>query len=115
MGTSGSVPEDVEKEARVHTQLSGHKHIVTVIDTPKTNEYLYLVLDYCNAGSLFDRLQKENTNGSIRRFKSDVRKWFKQIAQALRYAHERNVCHKDLSLQNILLKETHDETIAMIA
>merc|ERR1719336_2565910 len=68
-------------------------------------------MEFGDGGSLLDHLQNQHfpTHESDmgrrhRHWKADVKRWFKDICLAVEFLHVRNICHKDLSLQNLLLK-----------
>lgn len=79
-----------------------HPHIVRLlqfIDDPKG---FYLVLELAANGELFDRIVE------ARRFDEDVaRRYFQQLISALWYCHGKNIVHRDLKAENLLLGE-HD-------
>jgi tRNA A-37 threonylcarbamoyl transferase component Bud32 len=61
----------------------------------------YLVSDYCSGGNLLAYL---NLHKRIN--ETEARRLFWQLCQGVRYLHvDRQVCHKDLKLENILLDE----------
>lgn len=57
-----------------------------------------LVFDYCARGELFSRLEDA---GALPL--DTARRYFAQVARALRFMHARGVAHRDLSLENVLL------------
>ncbi|XP_014240999.1 serine/threonine-protein kinase SIK3-like isoform X2 [Cimex lectularius] len=75
-----------------------HPHIIRlyqVMETPKT---IYLVTEYACGGEIFDFLVK---NGRLREI--EACKIFHQIVAAVSYCHSRNVVHRDLKAENLLL------------
>jgi serine/threonine protein kinase len=61
----------------------------------------YIVLELCENGDLTRVVKKGGVSERI------VRKWAKQIIDALGYLHGRNIAHRDVKLQNILLDENN--------
>ena len=89
----------VKNEINILKQLN-HENIMKlyeVIDNPSS---LYLVLEYINGSSLLDTMKKENIH-----FFEEKRaiKIILQIINGISYCHSKNICHRDLKLENILL------------
>ncbi|KAL4106679.1 hypothetical protein PRIC1_004726 [Phytophthora ramorum] len=59
-----------------------------------------MLFDYCPYGDLFFHVAAQSGGG----FPLEIaRSYFVQIASAVRFLHARNVAHRDLSLENVLL------------
>jgi serine/threonine protein kinase len=92
-------PEDVKSflnEAR--SMRLRHPHIVQVLDFGLEDDVPFLVMDYAPHGSLRQRYPKgtQLPLGTIRRY-------VKQLAGALQYAHHEGVIHRDVKPDNMLL------------
>ncbi|WP_052889883.1 serine/threonine-protein kinase [Thermogemmatispora carboxidivorans] len=96
-------PEAVEqfrREARTIAALV-HPHIVRVLDFGLHEGHLpYLVMDYLPGGSLRQRFPR----GS-RLPLALALSYVRQAAEALQYAHERRIVHRDVKPENMLLGE----------
>lgn len=69
-------------------------------DSFKDSKYIYLVMPFCSSGELFSYVER---NG---RFEEQVAKfWFRQILNALYHLQKHGVCHRDFSLENVLVDE----------
>jgi serine/threonine protein kinase len=69
-------------------------------DVINTNKYLYLVLEYINGISLLEFIQRKKK----RRIEEDICKnIFHQIVEAILYCQNKNICHRDIKLENILI------------
>ena len=91
----------VQREITVLKKLD-HLSIIKLYEMIDTPNQLYIILDYVKGISL-QELAKQR---SRQRFKmSETRKIFKQVAEAVHYMHSKNICHRDLKLDNILLEE----------
>ncbi|CAL1298292.1 unnamed protein product [Larinioides sclopetarius] len=64
-------------------------------DTPK---FLYIVIEFCNGGDLSEYL---NVKGSLS--EDTIRHFLRQIAEAMKVLNQKEVVHRDLKPQNILL------------
>lgn len=67
-----------------------------VIDTPKS---IYLIMEYCSGGELFDYIVK---NGRIK--EKQACNFFHQILNGVEYLHKCNVVHRDLKPENLLME-----------
>jgi serine/threonine protein kinase len=85
-----------EQEARTIARLE-HPRILPVFDYGKSDGISYLVMRYLEAGTLKDRLAA----GPLSLEEIDV--LFRQLADALGYAHGRGVVHRDLKPANALV------------
>jgi eukaryotic-like serine/threonine-protein kinase len=83
------------REARVAAALD-HPNIIPLYDYGETGA-LYLVMPYLSGGSLQEMLKRGPLPAST------VATYGAQIADALDYAHRRNVVHRDVKPANMLL------------
>eukprot|EP00744_Colponema_vietnamica_P003867 GILI01005857.1.p1 GENE.GILI01005857.1~~GILI01005857.1.p1 ORF type:complete len:557 (+),score=127.86 GILI01005857.1:57-1673(+) len=74
-----------------------HPNIIRLYETWQDNVNLYLVMELCSGGELFERIYK---SGSLS--EKDAAVLMKQILSGLRYCHAHNVVHRDLKLENFL-------------
>ena len=85
------------KEARTLSGLS-HPNIISIIDVFEENCTAYYAMPFMPNGSLSDLVKR---NGPLQ---EDVAlRYIKQIAQALKYMHNKHLCHFDVKPANILL------------
>ncbi|MEW5942110.1 MAG: serine/threonine-protein kinase, partial [Chloroflexota bacterium] len=87
-----------EREAKSLAKLT-HPNIVKVTDYGEFEGKPYLVMPYLPGGTLKDRIKQ----GQIP-WQEAIR-LILPIAQALEYAHEHNIIHRDVKPSNILLTE----------
>ena len=81
-----------------------HKNIVRLEDLKKTTNHYYVIMEYCNGGSLTDCLEKYK-NLYHRPFTEEiVQHIMRQIVSAINYIHDLKIIHRDLKLDNILVK-----------
>jgi serine/threonine protein kinase len=92
--------EMFEREARLLMKLD-HPGVVHVLDCFTEGERNYLLLEYING---IDLRQLVRQNGPPP--ESDVLEWAIQIANTLKYLHEREqpIIHRDLTPDNIVLR-----------
>lgn len=86
------------REARVLAQLD-HPNILPIYDYGEQNNTAYLVIPYMPGGSLRDRLRKSSTVPP-----QEAVRLMGQILNALQYAHDRGLIHRDIKPGNMLFK-----------
>jgi len=95
------------REAQSAAALS-HPNIVLVYDRGCSEDRTYyIVMEYVPSGTLKERIRRE---GSLE--PSTAAELGSQVAQALGFAHERGVIHRDVKSQNVLLTETGEAKVA---
>ncbi len=94
-------PERFQREVQLAARLS-HPHIVPVFEADEADGCLYYVMEYVEGESLADRLRRE---GSLP-LEAAVR-IAAEVGDALQYAHERGIIHRDVKPGNILLARGH--------
>src|SRR6266536_5767592 len=77
-----------------------HPHIVRILDFGVENSIPFLVMDYAPGGSLRQRYPK----GTILATTSIV-SYTQQMAEALHYAHNQQLIHRDVKPENMLLAD----------
>ena len=85
------------KEARTIAALA-HPHIIRVLDFGVENDTPFLVMEYAPNGTLRQRYPR-GTRLSL----PTIVPFVKQTAQALYYAHEQRLVHRDVKPENLLL------------
>ncbi len=99
--TDRSFVERFNLEARLVARLS-HPNIVTVHDASEQHGHLYIVMQLVDGGTLkhrLDHLQREGKAMDV----AEVVSIFTQLADALTYAHNQGVIHRDVKPVNVLM------------
>ena len=86
-----------------------HPNIVKYDDVKKTKKHFYIVMEYCNGGELSKALEKyQNKYGKP--FSQEIVQYLmRQIIDAFKYIHGMKIIHRDIKLDNILLKFDSEE------
>jgi hypothetical protein len=95
-----------QREAEVIARLS-HRHIRTIYDKGRDQGGLYLVMEYVEGATLRDRVQDRGPLAE-----PELLVIARALADALRYAHERGVVHRDVKPSNVLLAEEGEIKLA---
>ncbi|XP_053921271.1 serine/threonine-protein kinase Nek1 isoform X4 [Cuculus canorus] len=99
--------EESRREVAVLANMK-HPNIVLYRESFEENGCLYIVMDYCEGGDLFKRI---NAQKGILFSEDQILDWFVQICLALKHIHDRKILHRDIKSQNIFL--TKDGTIQL--
>ena len=102
------VSKYLKNEIAIMRELN-HKNIVKLEDVKITKKHYYLVMEYCNGGSLSDCLNKYQELYNKTFSEEIVQYLMRQIIQGLKYIHNKNIIHRDLKLDNILVNFDSDE------
>ncbi|MGZ3679152.1 MAG: serine/threonine protein kinase, partial [Ktedonobacterales bacterium] len=95
----GFIPH-FRKIVQMSGKLASHPHILPLLAHGEENGYLYLVTPYVAAGTLRDWMQKGGRLGA-----TDVGPFFRQLGDALSYAHSLGVIHGNMKPSNVFLFE----------
>ncbi len=98
---TGGAEERFAREIEIASRLS-HPHLVPVLDSGNADGLLYLVMAYVEGETLGDRLRRDGALAP-----RDVLRILVDVADALAYAHDRGVVHRDIKPDNILLAGRH--------
>ena len=77
---------------------TNHPNIIKLFEIKETKKKIYLVIEYCNGGTLQNFLEKNNPPSE-----EIVQFLMKQIIDAIKYLHNKKIVHRDLILSNIMI------------
>uniref|UniRef100_A0A8D2LQI7 non-specific serine/threonine protein kinase n=1 Tax=Varanus komodoensis TaxID=61221 RepID=A0A8D2LQI7_VARKO len=99
--------EESRREVAVLANMK-HPNIVLYKESFEESGCLYIVMDYCEGGDLFKKI---NAQKGVLFSEDQIMDWFIQICLALKHVHDRKILHRDIKSQNIFL--TKDGTIQL--
>ncbi len=94
-------PERFLREIETAARLT-HPHILPLHDSGEAGGFLYYVMPYVEGESLRGRLTREKQLPL-----DDALQIAREVADALSYAHSRDLVHRDIKPENILLQSGH--------
>jgi serine/threonine protein kinase len=107
-----SVMETIRREEETESKSDlddGRNYVIKMVDSYiqmyKGLECHFNVMEFAEGGDIFERVQQEAMSILT------VQRYFRMIVKGVSYLHKRNVCHLDLSLENILLTKEDDVKI----
>ncbi|GJE86659.1 Pkinase-domain-containing protein [Phanerochaete sordida] len=97
---SPSALQRVRREVSAHREMSSHPNVVSMHDAFEDKENIYIVLDYCPGGDMFEKVVDEK-----KYFRNDemAKSIFLQILDAVEACHRKRIYHRDLKPENILI------------
>uniref|UniRef100_A0A3Q0R2I7 Serine/threonine-protein kinase CHK1 n=1 Tax=Amphilophus citrinellus TaxID=61819 RepID=A0A3Q0R2I7_AMPCI len=91
--------ENVKKEVCIHKMVK-NDNIVRFFGHRKEGSTVYLFLEYCSGGELFDRIEPD-----VGMAEKDAHRFFQQLISAVEYLHDFGITHRDIKPENILLDD----------
>jgi hypothetical protein len=110
--SSIKTPEDnelVRSEIDI-MKLCHHPNIVRLLDHFENTEYIFIVMEYIEGGTLNEYLKKKHYNFS----ENQAGNLMFQIANGLKYLHKYGIVHRDLKPDNIMMTEQSEKGILKI-
>ena len=75
-----------------------HSNITKILENFESEKYILIIMEYINGGNLFSFVKKR------RKLSEKTAKFlFKQIILGIKYIHSKNIVHRDIKLENILI------------
>ena len=90
-------------------KMLNHPNIVKFIDLKRTSNHYYIMMEYCNGGELHKVLEKYIEKNGKPFPEEIVQHLMRQIIDAFKYIHSKDIMHRDIKLENILLNYDTDE------
>src|SRR6202161_591354 len=81
-----------------------HQNIVRVFDCDRDNDIVFMTMELLCGQSLFDKMRTAKGKGGLSR--DTARRLIKSIANALEFAHGKNILHGDLKPGNVFITHT---------
>lgn len=100
-GCTDLAVDDKSEELALHSRLAIHPNIVNILDSFETEAHIYLVLEFCSQGDLYEAIR--NGHGPLET--EHVRQFMIELVDAIEYIHSKGVYHRDIKPENIFLAQ----------
>ena len=84
-----------------HSRIGHHPNIVNLLHSFETNAHIYLVLEYCPNGDLYEAIRLDR--GPLET--NNVREFMLQLVDAVEFMHTKGLYHRDIKPENIFLAQ----------
>ncbi|CAD2217663.1 protein kinase [Angomonas deanei] len=98
---NNGILEYVEREIEMMRKIKS-PHVVRLLEAIETSKAYTLVMELAANGELFDKIVD-----SERFDEKTARNYFQQLISAVHYCHGKNIVHRDLKAENLLLGENN--------
>ena len=92
--------EGLMREVNLMIKLD-HPNIIKLYEYYENDKKIYLIMELCTGGELFDRIV-ENTENGIQFTEKQAANLFRQMMNAINYCHKNGIVHRDLKPENLL-------------
>ncbi|PTB71384.1 serine/threonine protein kinase, AGC family [Trichoderma longibrachiatum ATCC 18648] len=93
--------DERSEEYALHSSLGSHPNIVNLLDTFETDAHVFLVMEFCSQGDLYEAIR--NGHGPLET--EHVRQFMLELVDAVAYIHSKGVYHRDIKPENIFLTQ----------
>ncbi|KAI9507093.1 kinase-like protein [Russula earlei] len=118
---SSKLVENLQSEIDILKSLN-HRHITKLIDIVRAERNVYLIMEFCSGGDLTNYIKKRGRVENLQYIPEPgaapqyyphprtgglaeivLRSFLRQLARALKFLRQRNLIHRDIKPQNLLL------------
>ncbi|KAH8600871.1 kinase-like domain-containing protein [Bisporella sp. PMI_857] len=93
--------DEHSEELACHAKLGNHPNIVNLIHSFETEAHIYIVLEFCSRGDLYEAIR----TGTGPLETEHVRQFMLQLVDAVDYIHSKGMYHRDIKPENIFLTQ----------
>ncbi|KAI1406577.1 kinase-like protein [Hypoxylon fuscum] len=94
--------DERSEELLAHRRLGAHPNIVNLVHSFETDAHVYLVLEYCSRGDLYEAIRM----GLGPLETEHVRRFMLELVDSVSYMHSKGIYHRDIKPENIFLAES---------
>ena len=91
--------KEVVTDIEITKKLS-HPNVIKNYEFYRDKDFIYIVSQFYEGGEMLDHLEKSNFL-----LEAEAQQVIRQVLEVISYAHSQGVTHRDIKLQNILLKK----------
>ena len=100
--------DNLRKEVEILRALD-HPNIVSCLDFFEDKKRFHVVMEFLQGGEVFDKLVQKQHYSEL-----EARELVLVLLNAIKYCHDRNIVHRDLKCENLLLVSNEDNHLGSI-
>ena len=104
--------ETFKQEINIMIQID-HPNIINLYEVFEDTRYIYLIMEECSGGELFDRIYDRISKKNLFTEK-EAAIIFKQFMSAVCHCHSIKICHRDLKPENLLFLNKNFDCLKVI-
>ncbi|XP_061506911.1 twitchin isoform X8 [Anopheles gambiae] len=101
--------ELIRREIDIMNQLH-HRKLIYLHDAFEDEDEMVLIYEFLSGGELFERITTEG----YRMCEQEIIEYMKQICEAVKYMHERNIIHLDIKPENVMCQTRNTNQVKLI-
>ncbi|KAF0299363.1 Twitchin [Amphibalanus amphitrite] len=101
--------ELIKKEIDIMNQLH-HPKLINLHDAFEEDDEMVLIFEFLSGGELFERITAEGYTMS----EAEVINYMRQICEAVKHMHEKNIIHLDVKPENIMCQTSKSTKVKLI-
>ena len=90
-----------------------HPHIIGYLDSFVCNEFMHIIMEYADGGTLQDKIKASRSSGAIS--EPLVARYFSQTVLAVHNLHQHRILHRDLKSANVFLTAAGDVKVRLLS
>lgn len=98
--------ERITREIKILKKVR-HPNVIQLYEIIETEAELFLIMEYCGTGELFDYIVAHQ-----RLQEKQACKFYQELLAGIEYIHASGICHRDLKPENLLLD--FDKTLKIV-
>ncbi|KAM3140617.1 hypothetical protein pb186bvf_007215 [Paramecium bursaria] len=95
--------KQIDDEIQIFQKVKGLRYLVQIEEYYRDETYTIIIIEYCSGGTLYENTQID-----------DKKKIMKRILKGLANLHSLGIAHRDIKMDNIMLKEKDDPKSVVI-
>jgi calcium-dependent protein kinase len=103
-----------EQELEI-TKMLKHPNVIRMQDivVNEAIETMYLVMDFCTGGDMFDVIHKNYVDGTALP-EATLARFASEMLSGIKYCHHHNFCHRDIKPENYMLESKETLTLKLV-